>query len=206
MPTELEFRGPLTSAKFHELKRRLNRLSKKQKKLDRLTMMYFPPGFARATLFKSMMDVRLRINNGMPELVMKRGHHDSPSRSEFTMQIGQASFFDAVEFLSFLGFRRGFLQRQSKFLYEYKGMEIDLGYIEHFGHYFEIEKVVYDKTEIEEAKSRINRICGELGLGFYGKEEYSKAIARLDRMQISFDLRNPNRSNNEKQSRTISGG
>ena len=68
-------------------------------------------------------------------------------------------------------------------------MEIDLGYIEHFGHYFEIEKVVYDKTEIEEAKNRINRICGELGLRFYGKEEYSKAIARLDRMQISFDLR-----------------
>jgi|GEM_PF-1117092 predicted adenylyl cyclase CyaB len=189
MPTELEFRGPLTRAKFYELNRKLRALSRRRKRLDRLTMMYFPPGFARATISKSRMDIRLRINNYKPELVMKIGHQNSPSRSEFTIEIGQASFIDTVEFLSSLGFTRGFLQRQYKDLYDYKGIEIDLGYIEHFGYYFEVEKVVYDKNELEGAKSSINRLCRGLGLRFYGKKEYKEAIARLDSMQESFDLR-----------------
>ena len=189
MPTELEFRGPLTKDSFDKLDRRLRSISKKHKILSRLSMIYFPPGFGREDMARSRMDVRLRINNNKPELVMKTGTSDSADRSEFTIEISQASFLDTVDFLLSLGFVSGFLQRQSKRLYEYKGMEIDLGYIEHFGHYFEIEKVVYSRRDIPRAKKDIARICNELGLRFYGKREYEEAIERLDRMQKTFDLR-----------------
>lgn len=189
MPTELEFRGPLTKNRFDELDRKLRRLSKNHKKLSRLSMIYFSPGFNRRTIIHSKMDVRLRINNRKPELVMKTGRSDSNDRDEFTIEIAPSSFFDTVAFLSSLGFTSGFVQEQSKHLYDYKGIEIDLGYVNGFGYYFEIEKVIHDKKGAAPAKKDINKLCKDLGLRFYEKKEYERAIKRLDMMQNSFDLR-----------------
>jgi adenylate cyclase class IV len=188
---EVEYRGILNKKKFGELNVFLKKNGKFIEERDRFSLIYFPRGKEKFKVSRSPLDLRVRITNKKPELVLKYGKSSgNDARKEFSFPVESDQFEEMTEFLFILGYYYGVLQATKSYFYMYEGIEFALVDVPGFGYYFEAEILTGSKS-VKNADKKIMSACDELGLDVLNDRDFWKLLEDLsDRPGFRFNLKN----------------
>ena len=176
---EVEISGPLSKEKNAELIDFFDKNGKKTNVKHRVLIDYST--FLGDGLKNREKDIRLRITNGKPEIIVKLGlWNSSNNRKELSVMTETGSFDRLVQIYAALGYTKGMLCERTTQVYEYDGIEFAL--VEVPGHSFHFEaEIMSDEENVETAKKHIYEVCEKLGLNIFSDEDYIKYIETLNK-------------------------
>ncbi len=179
---EVEHRGNLTKSKFEELRNIFEKEAEFFGKKDRFSIIYSQAKNDQAKdLHISPIDLKLRITNREPELVLKYGKWSgNDARKEFSFPVEIEKVEEMVEFLKILGHYHGVLQATTTHFYNYRGVDFSLVDVPDWGYYFEAE-IVTNKNEVNRANKKINNACDQLSLEILDHEGFCKLLMSLNK-------------------------
>lgn len=126
-------------------------------------------------------DVRLRITNGKPEIIIKMGKWGAgENRKEISVMAEAGSFDKLVEIFAALGYKKGALCVRNSIVYDYDGIEFAVVEVPNHSYYFEAEKLVRSKQGAEKVYEEIEEICQKIGLIPFDDEKFMKYIEVLN--------------------------
>ncbi len=171
---EIELRGRLTNEQYLTLLTTLQKDGTYKEHKHRLLLDYstFLPGEGVA---ERKQDIRLRITNGVPEIMTKIGGWGGDEhRREISIFTEAGSFDRLVETYGILGYTKAIVAERHTEVFDYKGFEFALVTVPNHSHYFEIETMAHGEADIARVKAEMRTVCEELQLeifddaGFYG--------------------------------------
>ncbi|MBI4836305.1 MAG: hypothetical protein HY817_03515 [Candidatus Abawacabacteria bacterium] len=185
---EIEVRGPLTKEKFQKLNNFFHTNAIFKGKSRRLSVCY--------TILRSEdkdmasdLDIRARITDGEPELVIKVGKwRGSDIRKEVAVQIKRGEFSNLIAVCATLGYTEAIVSESITSKYEYKGVEFSL--VDKAGHsyFFEAEILADEGGDKETVQKSIQNLCQELNLSLFSDEQFFDYIKLLNKeANIHFD-------------------
>ena len=176
---EVEISGPLSKEKNAELMEFFGKNGKKTNVKHRVLIDYST--FLGDGLRNRKKDIRLRITNGNPEIIVKLGDWNSSNhRKELSVFTEAGSFDRLVQIYAALGYEKGMLCERTTQVYEYNGIEFAL--VEVPGHSFHYEaEIMSDEGSVEEACAHIEEVCKELGLEIFTDQGYMDYIETLNK-------------------------
>ncbi|MBU1292883.1 hypothetical protein KJ819_02325 [Patescibacteria group bacterium] len=177
---EVEVRGLLSTEEYTNLKSFFDENAKKTEEKDRIFIDYstFLPG----GIEERKKDIRLRITNGVPEIVVKIGEWGgSESRKELSVKTAPGSFDLLTEIFAALGYEKGVLAIRKSHVYVYKDTEFALVEVPGHSYYFEAEKMAHEGEDADELIEEMNILCKELGLTVFSKEDFFAYIQKLNK-------------------------
>lgn len=178
---EIEARGPLSKEKFNELVDLFEKKGKKITEKDRILIDYSV--FLEGGIEDRKKDIRLRVTNGIPEIIVKVGEWGSgvDQRKELSILAKKGEFDTLVEIFGELGFCKGIVcQRKSK-VYEYKGIEFALVEVPNHSYYYEAEKMAHKDEDHEKIAEELKEVCGDLGLDIFDKKQFFDYLKVLNK-------------------------
>jgi DNA polymerase III delta prime subunit len=192
---EVEVRG-----KIDHFEKTLEEFRKKAKFIeekDRFTLLFARPGLElkeaikKETLQNEKVDLKVRITNKKPEIVVKYGNvKGSESRKEVLIPINKEDFSKAVELFKFLEWNKGKIQATKTFVFVYNDIEFALvksGVID----YFEAEKVIHDtkKEDADDIIREIQNTCKEFDLNPVNEDDFFDLLDEFNKHEDRlFDL------------------
>jgi len=192
---EVEFIGGVSKDKFAELKSKFEKDATFKKRKERISFMYFRDEIPKdiSEIKNEDTDLRLRITNKEPELIVKKGSFTgSHSRKEISINFPIVEMQKYVDFLSALDWNIGVIYAVETLVYEYKGIEFSLVNIEDYGYNFEAEILTTKKDE-PKAREEINRILKELELKPFDEEGLNKQCNEINnRRELRFNFTEQN--------------
>lgn len=177
---EVEVRGLLSTEEYERLKSFFDTNAKKVEEKDRILIDYstFLPGGVE----ERKKDIRLRVTNGVPEIIVKLGEWGgSEQRKELSVKTAPGTFDLLTEIFAALGYEKGVLAVRKSHVYEYKDIEFALVEVPDHSYYFEAEKMAHDGEDCNELLAELNVVCKELGLTVFSKEEFFAYIQKLNK-------------------------
>ena len=122
---EIEIRGPLSKEKFKDLASFFDKEGKKITEKSRILIDYST--FLEGGVKDRQKDIRLRVTNGIPEIIVKIGSWGgTEQRKELSILTGSGQFDTLVQIFAALGFIKGILCVRNSKVYEYKNTEFAL--------------------------------------------------------------------------------
>jgi len=191
---EIEHRGKLTEKKLQELRSFFDEKGNFIEKKERFSIIYSQNKEEGSNdLCHSPIDLKLRITNKKPELVLKHGNWSgNDARKEFLFPVEPEKFEEMTEFLKILGHYHGVLQATVTYLYNYKGVDFSLVEVPGWGYYFEAE-IITDEEEVDEANEKIKEVCDELSLKVLDHNGFCELLKSLnDRPGFRFNFEKEN--------------
>ena len=187
---EIEIRGPLTKKKFNDLVYLFEAKAKKTAEKDRILIDYST--FLEGGVENRHKDIRLRITNGIPEIIVKIGEWGgTEQRKELSAFTKKGEFDTLVEIFGVLGFCKGMLCVRKSKVYEYKGIEFALVEVPGHSYYYEAEKMAHKNEDAEKIIKEINDVCKNLGLEVFDKKQFFEYIDTLNKESNEvFEYRN----------------
>lgn len=177
---EIEIRGPLSKDQFLKLSEFFEREGKKKSEKNRVLIDYST--FLEGEIKDRQKDIRLRVTNGIPEIVVKIGKWGgTEQRKELSVLTRQGEFDTLVEIFGELGFRKGMLCVRKSLVFEYKGIEFALVEVPGHSYYFEAEKMAADNENTDEIFEDMKSICKNLKLEVFDREHFFEYIDRLNK-------------------------
>jgi predicted adenylyl cyclase CyaB len=177
---EVEVRGPLTGEEFEKLSSLLEREGKKTTEKHRVLIDYstfLPGGIEDRT-----KDIRVRVTNGVPEIVVKLGSWGgAENRKELAVHPREGEFDTLVEIFGHLGYEKGILAVRNSRVYEYKGIEFALVEVPGHSYYFEAEKMAHEHEDADAVLKELADTCESLGLKVFSKEAFFDYIHTLNK-------------------------
>jgi adenylate cyclase class IV len=190
---EVEIRGPLAKKDYESLKAFLETKGKFVKKGNRLSIMYFRDNIPKKSIDikDEKVDLRLRITNKKPELVLKYGIWEgSDARKEFNFPVKIEHFMEWIDFLKCLDWSLTVVYANTLASYEYKGIEFTVVEIKDFGYTYEAEILAKDDAEAKTAKKIIKEVCTELNLKEYKKGEFESQCDSINNTKsLQYDFK-----------------
>lgn len=178
---EVEFRGPLSKEEYIRLKSFLNKKGSKRLSRKRLFIDY-STCINGEDLRKRKIDIRARITNNIPEMIIKIGAwKGSDSRKEISVLLQKGQFSNLVQAYAALGYSQGVLGIRNSLIYQYQDIEFALVEVPGHSYYFELEMLVSSKGEIKEARRKIKEMCQNLGLKLFSDLEFFNYIEKLNK-------------------------
>lgn len=176
---EVEISGPLSKEKNAELMEFFDKNGKKTNVKHRVLIDYST--FLGDGLKNRKKDIRLRITNGKPEIIVKLGDWNSSNhRIELSVFAETGSFDRLVQIYAALGYEKGMLCERTTQVYEYKDIEFAL--VEVPGHSFHYEaEIMSTEDGVDQAKKHIEDVCKELGLEIFTDQGYMDYIETLNK-------------------------
>lgn len=186
---EVESTGPLSKEKFLELTNFFDKNGKKTNVKHRIIIDYST--FLGDGLKNRKKDIRLRITNGQPEIIVKLGEWNSSNhRKELSVFTETGSFDRLVQIYAALGYTKGMLCERTTQVYEYDGIEFALVEVPNHSFHFEAE-IMSNEQNIASSKEHIKNTCGKLGLKIFSDKEYIEYIETLNKEANEiFDFKN----------------
>ena len=135
--------------------------------------------FTTEEMRKNRLDVRARITNGAPELVIKHGEWGSGKRLESVVQCKTGQFLPLVNALLALGFNVGVGARRISERYTKDGMEFAVIEVKDYCYFYEAELMV-SQAEQDDAMERLKAWAASKELQVFNKDEYLSFIEDLD--------------------------
>lgn len=187
---EIEIRGPLSKKEFNNLVKLFENKGKKISKKDRILIDYST--FQKGGIKNRKKDIRLRVTNGIPEIVVKVGEWGgTEQRKELSVFTRPGEFDILVEIFGELGFVKGMLCVRKSKVYEYKDIEFALVEVPGHSYYYEAEKMANKKENADKMIKEIQNICKNLNLEMFNKKEFFKYINKLNKeVNEIFDYKN----------------
>lgn len=177
---EVEVRGLLSTEDYKKLKTFFDENARKIEEKERILIDYstFLPGGVE----ERKKDIRLRVTNGIPEIIIKLGEWGgSEHRKELSVKTAPGTFDVLTEIFAALGYEKGVLAERRSLVYDYNEIEFALVEVPGHSYYFEAEKMVQDGENYEELLDEMKRVCGEMGLTVFSKEEFFAYIHKLNK-------------------------
>ena len=177
---EIEIRGPLSKAQYESLITFFTKNGKVKEKKDRILIDYstFLPGGIESR----KKDIRLRVTNGIPEIIVKIGEWGGSEQRKELSVLGKPGEFDTlVEIFGHLGFGKGVLAHRKSRVYEYKDVEFALVEVPNHSYYFEAEKMAHGNEDAQKITEELTKICESLDLTVYDKKGFFEYIAILNK-------------------------
>lgn len=188
---EVEFIGKLSKEKFFKLKEKFEKEGVFKKRKERISFMYFRNEIPKdlSEIKDEDTDLRLRITNKNPEIIVKRGSFTgSHSRKEISINFLIGDIQKYVDFLSALDWNIGVIYAVETFAYEYKGVEFALVDIEDYGYNFEAEILTTSKNEFQ-AKKEISEVLDRLNLKPFDEDGLNKQCNEINnREELRFNF------------------
>ena len=188
---EVEFIGEIDKNKFLELKRLFEEEGNFREIKERLSFMYFRDKIPKdlAEIKDELIDLRFRITNKIPEIVLKYGAFSgSHARKEISIVIKNEDIEKYLELLAFLGWHIGVIYATRTYVYEYKGIEFSLVEIKNYGYNFEAE-ILTAEDKTDEAKKRIISELKALGIEPFDEEGLNRQCNAINNnKELQFDL------------------
>jgi predicted adenylyl cyclase CyaB len=177
---EIEIRGPLLKKKLEELIRLFKKKGKKIAEKNRILIDYST--FLKGEVKDREQDIRLRVTNGVPEIVVKIGKWSGvDQRRELSVLAKPGDFDTLVEIFAALGFKKGMLCVRKSKVYEYKGIEFALVEVPGHSYYYEAEKLANKKENFNSITKEIKSVCTDLGLKIFNPKQFFQYINQLNR-------------------------
>lgn len=177
---EVEVRGPLS----HEQREKLVTLFRKDGTLSGIknrTLIDYSSCMPGDTLAGRTRDIRLRVTNKIPEIIVKIGEwKHADQRQELSIK-GQPGEFDTmVKIFAAMGYTKGVLCVRRTEVYLYKGVEF--AFVEVPGHswHFEAEKMHDAIHDAHEARVEIEQLCRKLGLTLFDEKDFFNYVKKLN--------------------------
>ncbi len=178
---EIEVRGSLSSEQ-HEKLTAFFKENAKEKEIKRRIFIDYSTFLADGGIRGRNKDIRVRVTNGNPEIVVKIGAWGgSDNRKELIFKGENGKFNTLVEILKELGLTKGVLGKRIITAYDYKGIEFALHEIPGHSYFFEAEKMATKAEDSVKVTEEINTICAELGLSPFTQEEFFLYIEKLNK-------------------------
>ncbi|MFA6519991.1 MAG: hypothetical protein WCT44_00080 [Candidatus Paceibacterota bacterium] len=178
---EVEVRGVLNEDKYNNAKNLFKEKAVFKENKDRILIDYstFLEGQG---IRDRQKDIRVRVTNGIPEVVVKLGSWGgSESRRELSFKGKEGEFETLVEIFGQLGFTKGTLAKRDAIVYDYKNVEFALVKTPGGHYYFEAEKMAHGQEDFAKVENEIREVCQELGLNVIDKEGFFKFIDELNK-------------------------
>ena len=178
---EVEVRGLLTKAQYDQLKLFLEKNGSFVEQKHRVLIDYstFLPNEGIRDRKK---DIRVRVTNGIPEIVVKLGSWGgSENRKELSFKGKEGEFDTLVEIFGNLGLTKGVLAERNTLAYEYKDIEFALVEVPNHSYYFEAEKMATSEDDFQKVEKEILEVCAQLELSVLDKEGFYKYIEILNK-------------------------
>lgn len=176
---EVEHSGPLTNKQAKNLITFFNKYGKKIETKHRVLIDYST--FLGDGLKHRKKDIRLRITNGNPEIIIKLGDWTSSNhRKELSVFTETGSFDTLVQIYAALGYKKGMLCERTTEVYDYNDIEFAIVKAPNNSFHFEAE-IMTDENGIKTAKKHIQEVCKELGLEIFTNESYIAYIEKLNK-------------------------
>ncbi len=177
---EIEIRGPLCRGEFDKLVRFLGVRGEKTAEKERVLIDYST--FLEGGLRERKKDIRLRVTNGIPEIIVKIGRWgEGERRRELSVTAGRGEFDKLVEIFGALGFQKGILATRRSKVFEYRGIEFALVEVPNHSYYYEAEKMASKNEDADTITEEITGVCKELGLAIFSREQFFQYIDQLNR-------------------------
>jgi len=177
---EVEIRGPLSKEKFENLISFFESKGKKITDKNRILIDYST--FLEGGIKNRQKDIRLRITNGIPEIIVKIGKWGGTEhRKELSVFTKPGEFDTLVEIFAALGFNKGALCVRKSKVYEYKGIEFALVEVPGHSYYYEAEKMADEKEDANNIISEIKNVCKYLGLEVFDKKQFFDYVELLNK-------------------------
>jgi predicted adenylyl cyclase CyaB len=187
---EIEIRGPLSKEEFETLVKFFEEKGRKKSEKDRVLIDYST--FLEGGVENRQKDIRLRVTNGIPEIIIKVGEWGgAEQRKELSVFTKPGEFDTLVEIFGELGFGKGMLCERKSKVYEYKDVEFALVEVPGHSYYYEAEKMANNKENGDELIKEIENVCKELNLNIFGKKQFFEYIDKLNKEANEiFDYKN----------------
>ncbi len=187
---EIEIRGPLSKEEFDNLVKFFEEKGKKTSEKDRVLIDYST--FLEGGVKKRKKDIRLRVTNGIPEIIIKVGEWGgTEQRKELSAFIKPGEFDTLVEIFGELGFDKGMLCVRKSKVYEYKDIEFALVEVPGHSYYYEAEKMANNEENGDELIKEIENACKELKLNIFDKKQFFEYVDKLNKEANEvFDYKN----------------
>lgn len=187
---EIEVRGPLQAEKYQDLKNFFIKEAKFLAERKRLFIDY-STFLESEGIRERKRDIRLRITNGKPEIIIKTGGWGgSDQREEFSIFTEEGSFDRLVQVFHILGYSKGILAIRNSILYEYRGIEFALVEVPNHSYYFEAEKMV-EESDKAITFEEIKQLCNDLNLSIFNDQEFFTYVDVLNKEANEiFDFKN----------------
>lgn len=177
---EIEVRGPLTQQQYHALSGKFQVEGEFVTKKDRVLIDY-STFLSGEEMENRRRDIRLRVTNGQPEIVVKLGFWGgNEQREEISVLTHKGTFYNLVKIFNAMGYGKGMLCVRNSLVYNYKGVEFALVEIPGHSYTYEAEKVVSSEDKKTKAMEEIKEVCEELGLSLYTDEAFFSFVKTLN--------------------------
>lgn len=178
---EVEVRGPIHTAeeyaRVEELLKKDGTFVREEKRIivDYSTMR--DGGVRERTL-----DIRARVTNGEPEMIIKRGSWGGDEvREEVSVPVHRGKFFDLLRAYALLGYTKGVLVARKSKVYTYRDTEIVLVTIPNHSSFFEAEHIVQHEAQHDAARASLEAVVQSLALETFSDEEWFSYIEVLNK-------------------------
>lgn len=177
---EIEIRGPLSKEKFEDLIKLFEIEGKKITEKNRILIDYST--FLKGGVENRQKDIRLRVTNGIPEIIVKIGKWGGvEQRKELSVLTKPGKFDTLVEIFAALGFCKGMLCVRKSKVYEYKGLEFALVEVPGHSYYYEAEKMAWAQEDTDRITTEIMIVCKNLGLAIFNRKQFFEYIKKLNK-------------------------
>lgn len=189
---EVEARGEI-KGDFNELVEKFRKIAKFKGIKERISFVYIRHNInidVREVL-DDLVDLRLRVTNKSAEIIMKYGKWSgSDSREEYSVPINLKDIESSVSLLKCLDWDKGIIAITKTYVFDYKGIEFALVRYHEKESYFEAERMVENKKDVNKELDFIKKECGKLGLNIFSDNEFMDYINYLNKNRnYKFDFK-----------------
>lgn len=178
---EVEVRGRIASREKYEELAAFFRESGVHKETKNRLFIDYSTFLPEEGIRERTRDIRLRITNGVPEIITKVGNWGGQeSRKEISVKCEQGSFDRLVQNYAVLGYTKGTLCVRNSEVFDYKGIEFALVEVPGHSYYFEAEKIATSPNDTAKAHEAIEVVCKEIGLDCFTEEQFFEYVEMLN--------------------------
>jgi predicted adenylyl cyclase CyaB len=178
---EVEVRGLLTKEKYDLINSFLQENGQFVVKNDRFMVIFSDMTVLNSGTDKAD-DIRIRITNGCPEIIIKKGKWGATeAREEISVKVQKGEFVNLVKTMAALGYKNGMLAERKSIIYKYRDVEFSLVEVPGHSWYFEGEIMVENEELLEESKKKIMNVCNSLDLEIFSDDDFYDYVDRLDK-------------------------
>lgn len=173
MSIEVEIRGQMSEEKFNEVKKTLSEASERSWEDDRNAAFFVIPNVN--------LKVSKYVSKGTAKIAFKNAHESAKSAEEIEIPIQGDDYEKIIRIFEELGFNKYNRTEQKRTNYIYKEVEIAIKWSRDWSYHFEMEKVVEQESEVEQAQSELNQLAKELGLIPMTENEIKALIENINK-------------------------
>ena len=178
---EIEFRGPLTKKEYSKLDKYFKLNGNFKQSRDRILIDY-SVFISKEGLEKRNNDIRLRVTNKIPEIIVKIGKMGgAENRREVSVLANPGDFDKLVQIFAAIGLSKGILCVRKSRVYKYKGIEFALVEVPNHSYYFEAEKMISSAVDKKQTQQYVKKICIELNLKLFNDKTFFSYIKKLNK-------------------------